>query len=556
LTAERSAAGFDLTSEPWILCLLHDGTMTELSLQDVFARADDITEIVGEVPTQSFAILRLLLAVMYRALPHYSSHEQWAQWWHEGLPGDDIAAYLHAHRHRFDLFDPKQPFFQVADLRTAKGEVKGVSQLIFDLPTNAQHFSTRSGSGAESLRFAEAARWLVNLQAFDQSGIKSGAVGDARVKGGKGYPIGVAWCGLLGGIVIEGKTLRETLLLNLVLPTELDATPEDDTPPWERAPQSASPDGPEDGRPPRGPVDLYTWQSRRVRLWREGDLVVGSLVTNGDKLTPQNRFRVEPMTAWRHSPAQQKALKLPSVYMPNEHRPERAFWRGISSLIARRPTPSGSEPPRWRAPELVEWLAALSDLCLPADTRVSLRATGVIYGSNNSVIDEVIDDRMRVAIAVLAESDRPLSAAAQDAVSVAERGVRLLTSLGDNLRFAEGGDSGGDDVRAREQAFHELGRRYLPWLEGLSTHTSVIAAEAEWKAAAREVIAGLGAELVSRAGPTAWSGRDRDGKVMDTPTADIYFRAGLNTVFGPPPSTASEPNQRKEDPNQRDQEET
>src|SRR5699024_2697574 len=63
----------------------------------------------------------------------------------------------------------------------------------------------------------EAARWLVHCMAFDISGIKSGAVGDPRVKGGKGYPIGIGWSGWLGGLYFEGDTLFQTLMLNTVL---------------------------------------------------------------------------------------------------------------------------------------------------------------------------------------------------------------------------------------------------------------------------------------------------------------------------------------------------
>jgi CRISPR system Cascade subunit CasA len=82
-----------------------------------------------------------------------------------------------------------------------------------------------------SVDAAEAAQAVVHCMAFDFSGIKPGADGDKRVKGGKGYPIGIGWCGWLGGTVIEGKNLRETLLLNYI-PLRPGAGTED-RPLWE-----------------------------------------------------------------------------------------------------------------------------------------------------------------------------------------------------------------------------------------------------------------------------------------------------------------------------------
>ena len=90
----------------------------------------------------------------------------------------------------------------------------------------------------ERLSFAEAARWVVHAHAYDTSGIKTGAVGDPRVKGGKVYPLGVAWAGTLGGVFVEGENLRETLLLNLVAfdTDNLRIDPDEDRPAWRRPP--------------------------------------------------------------------------------------------------------------------------------------------------------------------------------------------------------------------------------------------------------------------------------------------------------------------------------
>jgi len=52
--------------------------------------------------------------------------------------------------------------------------------------------------------------------------------------------------------------------------------------------------------------------------------VVDALVTNGDRMTAQNRQQLEHMTAWRRSENQERLVgKGSAVYMPTGHQPER-----------------------------------------------------------------------------------------------------------------------------------------------------------------------------------------------------------------------------------------
>jgi CRISPR system Cascade subunit CasA len=325
---------FDLIHQPWIRVRDLDGGTAERGILQALGLAHQLAGLSGDVPTQTFALTRMLLAVLHGALAGPRDDDAWVELWEaERLPTEMIAAYLAEYRERFDLFHPKTPFFQVAGLHTASGKTTGTPTLIADVPNGTKFFTTRVGVDY-TLTYAEAARWLVHCQAFDISGIKTGAVGDERVKDGKGYPIGVAWAGLLGCVLLEGATLKETLLLNL-MPRDFGdyaREPHEDRPAWEREPVSAAEEVP-DGRPVTGPVDLYTWQSRRVRLISGPDRCVrDALICNGERLTPQNMHRAEPHTAWRRSTPQEKALRLPLVYMPREHDPDRATWRGLASL--------------------------------------------------------------------------------------------------------------------------------------------------------------------------------------------------------------------------------
>ena len=72
---------FNLITAQWILVQQQDGLVEEVSLLDLFARAHELRGVVGEVPTQTFAITRLLLAILHRALDGPSSIDDWARLW-------------------------------------------------------------------------------------------------------------------------------------------------------------------------------------------------------------------------------------------------------------------------------------------------------------------------------------------------------------------------------------------------------------------------------------------------------------------------------------------
>ncbi|WP_406279466.1 type I-E CRISPR-associated protein Cse1/CasA [Nocardia sp. NBC_00881] len=524
-----TAPTFDLLDEPWITVTDHSGVAQEMSLRDVFAHADRFAALGGEVPTQEFAIARLLLAILHRSIRHRrgTAVEIWSQLWDQ-WPGEDIDHYLVEHRARFQLFHPATPFFQVPGLRSEKDAVSSLDKLIADVPNGAKYFTTRAGRGIERISFAEAARWLVHAHAFDPSGIKTGADGDARVKGGKGYPIGVAWAGGLGGVYLEGANLRETLLLNLVL-----ADPNDvrfssaDLPPWER-----DPDGPgvRDVNGPSGPVDLFTWQSRRVRLITSSSEVTGVVLCNGDALEPFNKHLLEPMTGWRYSEVQSKKSGEPRHY-PAVHSPEKSLWRGLRSLLGdvASSAPLGG---RGIAPGVVEWVGTLLDRGVFLDGHpIRLHAVGMHYINNQSIVGDIVDDAISFSAALLA-SDPRLWVCAVNAVQVAEAAVDELGALAANLTLASGGEPDGARGRAREEGFFALEAPYRNWLRGLDPQTiDYDPSASQWEQTVYTIIRRLGDELITSASQQAWVGRPVRERWMDTSLADERFFQRLRNLL-------------------------
>ncbi|MFE4665566.1 type I-E CRISPR-associated protein Cse1/CasA [Streptomyces sp. NPDC056716] len=550
-----SVPSFDLTHRPWLPVQLDNGSQRELSLVEVFDQARDIRRLLGDLPTQDFALTRLLLAILHDALAGAgkgaapSDTDAWEELWLSETPyAGPVADYLHRHRDRFDLMHPEHPFFQVAGLRTAKDEVFSLNRIVGDVPNGEPFFSMRR-PGVGRLGFAEAARWLVHAQAFDPSGIKSGAVGDPRVKAGKGYPQGVAWAGNLGGVLVEGANLHETLLLNLMAAdtTSLHAD-EADRPTW-RAEPCGPVEDPDLARRPYGLRDLYTWQSRRIRLHHDAEGVHGVVLAYGDRLEPHNKHPREPMTGWRRSPAQEKKRGEALVYLPKEHEPSLMAWRGMEGLLAGREPGTGQGPDGARRlrPGIVEWIARLTtEGFLQRGHLIRTRVIGARYGTQQSVIDEVVDDGVLMPVVLLHRDDRRYGEKAVDALHDAEQAVTALADLAVDLAQASGLDPEPRRNTVRDQAFGTLDTHYRRWLRHLGDAADPEEHRDRWKREVHRIIGNLGAGLLDDAGPTAWEGRvvpARGGtRWLNDAAADLRFRTRLRELLathddGPPAPT-------------------
>ncbi|MFL4497023.1 type I-E CRISPR-associated protein Cse1/CasA [Streptomyces sp. VTCC 41912] len=554
-----AALSFNLTHRPWLPVQLADGTERELSLSEVFDQARTIRRLVGDLPTQDFALIRLLLAILHDALggPGKSAapadSDEWEELWLSQTPyADRVADYLHQQRDRFDLLHPERPFFQVAGLRTAKDEVFSLNRIVADVPNGEPFFSMRM-PGVDRLGWAEAARWLVHAQAFDPSGIKSGAVGDPRVKAGKGYPQGVAWAGNLGGVLAEGDDLHETLLLNLMAADSTGLhTDQADRPAWR-----ADPCGPDEAHDlahrPYGLRDLYTWQSRRIRLHHDVDGVHGVVLAYGDRLEPHNKLSYEPMTGWRRSPAQEKKRQKALVYLPQEHDPSRMAWRGVEGLLTGRET--ATEQSRDGAqrlrPGIVEWIARLAtEGFFPRGHLIRTRVIGARYGTQQSVVDEVVDDGVLMPVVLLHHEDRRYGQKAVDALNDAEKAVGMLADLATDLALASGANPEPHKDAARDQGFGTLDTHYRRWLRDLGAATDPEEHRDCWKREVHRIVGALGTGLLDDAGLSAWEGR-----IVETPggsrwlndaAAELRFRRRLDGLLatdddGPPDPPATQP---------------
>lgn len=524
---------FNLLDEPWIKCMNGANQPVALSIRDVFSGRGDAYKVVGDSPTQDYAVLRVLLAIFWRAhaldLAANTSGDDsddfdWSEWFDElreqlvSDKRDDIVLdYLDGYADRFDLLSPTVPFMQVADLHTKSGATRPIS---FIVPEAADDFFTmRTAEGRESLALDEAARWLIHAQAYDYSGIKSGAIGDTRVKNGKGYPIGTGWTGCTGGTVVLGTSgLLETLILNTppsaVLNSQEGGPVSADIPVWERDPDSAAqrPGSNDDiGAVPHGAVDLATWQARRIRLFFEKNRAVQVLVSNGDRIPDAGKNVMgDPMTPYRFSPNKSKEGK--PAYYSRPYDPTRTMWRALDSLIALEDDP-GFDNGKNKAPKRPRNLSNLASLEADGylDKNVlDLALVSMEYGPQESSVASTFSATIGLPLIVLradATGRRVRNAVRTSAEKVGKAAIslgwfagQLLVAAGSEYEF---GSSVADRFYARLEPL------FLAWMTSLNSDT-VDAQQVKWQKQVREQVLRDARELLRGAGTKAIVGREID----------------------------------------------
>lgn len=472
---------FNLIDEPWILVRYCDGKIREVSLTTLFADMREIHEIVGELPTQAFAIFRTILAIVYRAL-EVETADEWFEWYRDPAAAQEtISDYLNHFHDRFDLRHPQYPFYQVADLHTEKDETKPLSAIIGDVPPSEQFFTTRLVDHSTAISWAEAARWLIYIHQFDPAGIRSGVVDDPRQKGGKSYPIGTGWSGQIGGLYIKANHLFNTLMRNVVPISELasndNAFPYD-TPAWERTGRPKARDS-LDFQEPQGPIDVLTWQARRVRLIGNDDTVTSVVLTNGDKINPRNLYGCEPLTSWRFSEPQTKNLKA-ITYMPKTHSEKEQIWRSLSSIVAQLSSKKQVkvksqilEVDAYRSADVLVWNQKILDSDLLGVARmpiVMVRVVGAVYGTQSSTITEIVNDEIEFPADLFNEENCELTLTVRDGLELMEKIAGQIYSLVQSLAKKFSPNSAKERAsNAKQQFYASIDRDFRQWLRNVSS---------------------------------------------------------------------------------------
>ncbi|GAA1314521.1 type I-E CRISPR-associated protein Cse1/CasA [Saccharothrix xinjiangensis] len=415
---------FDLLTERWVPVLDDSGHARELGLEQVLLRAHELRRITGETPPMTAALHRLVLALLHRAYGPPTEEDWGALWKATALPEAPLREYLADKTSRFDLFDPERPFFQCPDLARLAPSTPFKLVPHRAVGNKVTLFDHTTASDRATMTPAEAARWLVTTQAFDPGGMKTPFTKD---KSSQKAP-----CNTMGVVLVEGATLKETLLLNtLRYRPELErpeGTWPDDHPVWEQAhPPSGEP---RTSRTARGWTDLLTWPSRRVLLFH--DQADGRHVVNGVVLTPGDRYDgsqadEEKMAAFRKPVGTNGKPMRDKPLLPVRLHPVRGVWRhSVELLLSDRREENRS---RLRPRTLHAIPDHVAQGHIPAKAVYTLRVFGQQLDDNNSVVEAYLEDQVPAPVTLLRADDEVLGALIGTAITLADNAGAALRHM-------------------------------------------------------------------------------------------------------------------------------
>jgi CRISPR system Cascade subunit CasA len=534
---------FNLVEEPWIRMLHFDNSIEEVSLLDALRNAHQYADLGGELPTQNVAILRLMLAVLHTVFSRVDETgaeapfeepddalERWETLWNLGaFPEKPIADYLQTWKERFWLFHPERPFGQVPEAKIGtQNSVAKLDGTLSESNHKVRLFPVKAMEHKESLSYAEAARWLLHINGFDDAALKPKVAKELRES-----PTAVGWLGKLGIVYACGENLFETLMLNLVLLRETGELWGEEKPAWEldtpRAKELAKIPLPDNQ------AQLLTLQSRRILLEREQDAVVRYVEKCGDFFEVPNAF-AEQMTVWN-------LRKKTGEYMPQRHQASKQMWRDFANLFL--------ETEGVHIPGVVQWVQKLKRCKLIEKTQnIQFFAVSARYDtSQESAVTDILGDSITFRAGLLDENGLLWKNWINEEIHKCDETAGLLRWLATQIFYAGGGNASLEesDLAASvtgpmEEAWYaQLDGPFRQWLASIDPETSdKVERIASWRKTAKNLAYQLANERVQQVGTAAILGRtvtvkNKSGKeeknFYSAPKAFLTFQYQLRKIY-------------------------
>lgn len=469
----KHEASFNLLDKPFVFATDAHGLLGEYSLLELFQKARELKVISGSSPLQELPIMRLLLAILYRALPNeVSSKQSWLKLWREGIPMESVVGYLERYRQRFDLLSTTEPFYQIANSEYEQPKANAERHMTELFVDAAKVMSVQiQDQGPASISFAEGARRLLEFQGYRTASRKSRLVGDAHVA--KAFYAQLGWLGNGSFVLLSGGNLEQTLLLNLVPYGEgllRDIDQEADKPLWELPQQTAAPvrmlgDLEEYGAP-TGPCDLFTFQPARIQLHHDGQRIIDVRAGVGDRIFKYDQNRFETMTAWRE--IDRESGKKAWVPVRNN----RDVWRSLSSLLAQN---SFAKNGQQKAPNLAFFQVVEEAVEEQLTQTITLKTFQAEYGAQDAVIVNTVVSSLGLPPSLLDLAKFNHLDVAFNAASMAEKVARAVRNFDTDLLVASGKErKPGKGVAAaamtqdtEDRALHTFESLYQFWLTEL-----------------------------------------------------------------------------------------
>ena len=532
---------FNLIDEPWIRVMDSNCNVSEVSLKDAILNAHNYKSLSGELSTQDIAVMRLMLAVLHTVFSRADENgnecpledneeeavDRWKALWKKGRFSEKaIDDYFEKWHERFWLFHPERPFGQVAGLTIGTDyDAPKLNGEISESSNKVRFFSMYSGNEKSSLTYPQAARWLLYLNAYDDTSSKPTKEGKAKAGGSLPSP-GVGWLGKLGLIYITGNNLFETLMLNLIMINE-NIVQGSQNPLWEQEKVSAA-----ERTEITLPYDLaalYTLQSRRILLIRKDNKVVSYKLLGGDFFEKENAF-FEPMTVWS-SPKKDNG-----VSSPKRHDSSKQMWREFSVLFEEKENKQAG---------VVRWFKNYlrGKNLIPRSFLLKTSITSVEYGDKDFFVKNVFSDSLTMHAELLSELGANWRAKIETEIDRCGKLANAIAYLAQNLYVASGGSNSKKDKHYTEipnvvtsQLYYRFDLPFREWLRSIDPQIydekQKYDKQLKWQSTARRITELYAQELVSETADTAIIGHKEGDIIYSSPKAMMIFRGQMKKIYG------------------------
>jgi len=548
---------YNLLDEKWIQVASKD-TVEKVSIKELFAGAAKYKELAGDMKTQDFAVMRVMLAILHTVFSRFDSkgdpyeffevdeesflqtgeleeydlydyedalYQTWIDIWNAKEFPKVVYEYLEKWGERFFLYDDKYPFFQVTKEVIEKdaaggGEFygKNINRLISESNNKQAYFSPKDESYKEYIDDDELARWLITLQGYIGTSDKK------KVGSAKTYSKG--WLYDLGGVYLQGNNVFETLMLNFVIAyNENNNLLKIQKPCWEAETIEKNIElyfhnGIDNI------ASLYTAWCREIFIDpnRTKEDKFACFIAKLPEIEHSDAF-LEPMTVWRYN----KDGEYKDKYRPRKHDANKSMWRNFGLLTG---VGEGT-----RKPGVIEWLNKLCDISESEELglykeNIKLCAVSMIDDGNSLSwvpIDEV-KDTLNLKERVLVDTEdsgwiirinKTISDTKKTIKSVLEKFIKDLLEI----RNMEKSDVSKYYV---EQFYFRIDLSFRNWIESIDIDNDKDTKEIEWRNILKKAMKEYVDELVSSSGLRDYKGIETSTGVKNIATIYNSFLYILN----------------------------
>ncbi|OXZ31236.1 hypothetical protein B9N57_01470 [Finegoldia magna] len=424
---------FNLIDEPWISVVTdYKGSTKLVGLREFFQNAETYIDFAGDMPTQDFAVMRFILAILHTVFSRFDANgnpyefikvndkmlqlepilkedeskyrrklmETWANLWEKGKFPEVVIAYLKCWHDRFYLFDDDYPFYQVKEDFAGKCELynqtrttdkagqmyfKTINRTISETGSNTAIFSMVNDEDnpfRDKLTNAQLTRWIINFMGYTSTPDKIKIKSFEEIKNIEKYDGHKGWLYSIGGLHYKTDNLFKTLMLNLALvhPSKkfINAI---QRPAWEYSPEENIKFY-INGSKIDNLARLYTDYSRAMRISEKKDKYGRYLEIIQLPILDKKYSFLECMTVWKNS-----GNKDDDIFIPMENNPHESLWRNFGMLFNKNKSSK-----TYRTPYIIDWVDTISKFIDTSE--LGLVALGIKGDrtSSNTMKNEMYDE--------------------------------------------------------------------------------------------------------------------------------------------------------------------